>query len=431
MASGTLKPIKIQIKNNTASGMYILLEPHEVRCTKDNETKPPNRKYNIEIAVEVIYDNKRCRGKKTFPIARGTSIIKAVESLQVKKQEMIQVLKTKGTLKREKPKEIVSVDSKDRRFEARWEAFINAKSVSKRKNTLTGYQGAYNQHLYVLNKKNIEDIKIDDIQAIILSMKAKGREPATIKVTISILKGIFRREDISLKWNKLELPEVTNERKFHGTIEDFKNIVSALLNYEHKEANAIFKFSLTGRRVSEIVNLRYEDINWKQKTFTIPIHNMKNKKSATFTLLPMLEEAILSRGKVQSTGKIFKLHRATVAVHFKKAIKSLGITAMVLHDLRSAISQTALERGQDITAVSAMLAHSSTKITQQRYIDINKPELADKAQCSITQIINMVDEIENVEVIDDKLSVIKNLYPNAGDEVIKYAMDLLEANKIK
>lgn len=138
MASATLKPIKIQIKNNTASGMYILLESHEIRYTKDNETKPPNRKYNIEVAVEVIHDNKRCRGKKTFSIARGTSIIKAVESLQVKKQEMIQILKTKGTLKREKPKEIVSVDSKDRRFEARWEAFINAKSVSKRKNTLAG-----------------------------------------------------------------------------------------------------------------------------------------------------------------------------------------------------------------------------------------------------------------------------------------------------
>ena len=39
--------------------------------------------------------------------------------------------------------------------------------------------------------------------------------------------------------------------------------------------------------------------------------------------------------------------------------------------------------------------------------------------------------IEDAEIIEDKFSVIKNLYPNANDEIIKYAISILEGNLIK
>ena len=59
--------------------------------------KEITRNYKIEIAIEAIYKNKRCRGKKVFNITKGTSIIRAVESMISKRNEMISILKEKGT----------------------------------------------------------------------------------------------------------------------------------------------------------------------------------------------------------------------------------------------------------------------------------------------------------------------------------------------
>lgn len=93
-----LKARKIKLNNGSATGMYILLSDDEVKYTKNNETKPPNRIYKIEIAVEVMFNNKRVRGKQTFTIPMGTSITKAVSSLLGKKQVMIDTLNKNGTL---------------------------------------------------------------------------------------------------------------------------------------------------------------------------------------------------------------------------------------------------------------------------------------------------------------------------------------------
>ena len=103
-----MKPVKIRLSQGDlrAQGMYILLEENEEKYTKNGITSPPNRTYKIEIAVETVVNNKRCRGKRSFNIPKGTSITKAIESLLGKKDELIKTLKDKGSLKIEK---IVSV----------------------------------------------------------------------------------------------------------------------------------------------------------------------------------------------------------------------------------------------------------------------------------------------------------------------------------
>ena len=99
-----MKPVKIRLSQGDlrAQGMYILLEEDEEKYTKTGITSPPNRIYKIEIAVETVVNNKRCRGKRSFNIPKGTSITKAIESLLGKKDELIKTLRDKGSLKTEK-----------------------------------------------------------------------------------------------------------------------------------------------------------------------------------------------------------------------------------------------------------------------------------------------------------------------------------------
>ena len=68
------KSVKIKLNNKTASGMYILISNDEIKYTKDNETKTPNRNYKIQVAVEVMYNHKRARGKETFNIRTGADL---------------------------------------------------------------------------------------------------------------------------------------------------------------------------------------------------------------------------------------------------------------------------------------------------------------------------------------------------------------------
>lgn len=421
------KPIKIKLNNGTAKGMYILLDQDEIKYTKENETKPPNRKYTIQIAVEAMYNHKRCRGKKNYSIPKGTAIIKAVQGLLGNRAILINTLKEKGTLKQDTI-ELKDIDTSDRRLKARWEAYIEAKKVNTRPTTIDNYINAF-KHLKKLEKKEIENINKDDIQKAINTMLEKKKAPSTVRLTMAILRGIYKRENLIMP--KVELPHINNERKFNGNLEDFKKIVEALKNYPHKEANAIFKFSLIGRRVSEIVNLRYEDIDWKTKMIHIPANRSKNKKPIDFHLLPQLEFAINSMGKVKKEGKIFNLHRVTVLEHFKRAMRSIGIHNMVLHDLRSALAQTALNEGTPIEQVSAMLGHTSTKITQKAYVAINKPEIAIKAQNRLIAISGMDEDIIDAEVLTDNFTAIKNMYPDADDSVIRYVMDVLEKKVLK
>ena len=57
-----MKPHKIRLSSGDlrAQGMYILLEDNEEKYTKMGITSPPNRVYKIEIAVEAIFNDKRC-----------------------------------------------------------------------------------------------------------------------------------------------------------------------------------------------------------------------------------------------------------------------------------------------------------------------------------------------------------------------------------
>ena len=100
---------------------------------------------------------------------------------------------------------------------------------------------------------------------------------------------------------------------------------------------------------------------------------------------------------------------------------------MVMHDLRSMVGVVSLRNGADIFSVSKMLSHTNLSTTQRSYLT-DSSELALGAQSTIEMLINSADEkIIDVEILEDKFSAIKKLYPNALDEQIKKAITILES----
>ncbi len=418
--------IKLEAGDKRAQGMYILLKPSEEKYTAKGVTATPNRNYKIEIAIEAIYKNKRCRGKKVFNITKGTSIIRAVESMISKRNEMISILKEKGTLKTENIK-LPKVDPKDRSFENVYQAWINVKRIDKRANTIKVYEVCYKNYLSnAFNKMIIDDITEIHIQNLINEAIEKKKKPTTIKTIKLLMQPLLEVNDVMLNWKKIVFPKHTSERKFRGSDEEAMKIAKALLTYEHPILRGIFAFLLTGRRVNEVLQLKHEHVNYKNNTFVIPAENSKNKKEHTFKLLPILQKAI--QEQKTTTGRIFDMGRDNTIYHFKKCMRSIDIHNMVMHDLRSMVGVVSLRNGADIFSVSKMLSHTNLSTTQRSYLT-DGSELALGAQTTIEMLINF-NNIIDVEIEDNKFLAIKNLYPNATDEQIKKAISILEEKLI-
>jgi integrase len=424
MGTTATKPIKIKLNNGTAPGMYILIVSDEEKYTKQNETKPPNRNYKIEVAVEVMYNHKRCRGKKLFNVPKGTSIVKAVSSLLGKKDEMISTLKERGTLKIQKVS-TWKVNIQDRRLDTLFEIWIANKSIISRPNTIRVYKVNYYQYISpALGKKIVDSIAENDVQAIINDAINSKKAPNTIKGIKRILKPLMETNDLLLNWSKIILPKDTSDRKYTKSKDDTLSIVNALKNYKHKVARGVFEFLLTGRRINETLYLTHDNIDYENNTFTILAKYAKTKKDFVFTLTPALLKAIQTQDT--TSGRIFRLENRQMLSHFKMAMNTIGIHDMVIHDLRSMVAQTALDNGADIYDVSKMLAHQRVATTEARYVEggVEQAAKAQKVFNTLVEISTAVDEKDIIKT--DEYEKLKMIYPNSHDKMIFKIMDFMK-----
>lgn len=430
---GTLKPTKIKLSkgDKRAQGMYILLNPLEERYTKQGITAPPNREYIIQIAIETVLKNKRCRGKRNFTIPKGTSIIKAVESMIPKRNIMIDTLKEKGSLKVEKIKHSNISLNIDEVLNDLFDKFITKKKINSKPNTIRVYITNYNTHIrpYIGNLK-VEDIDEDIIQErIIYRAMNKNKAANTIAGLKRILKPLLEQNNRLINWKNIEVPKLEiGNRKYDKSQEETKRIINALITYYHPIAKGVFEFLLTGRRLNEILYLHHKQVNYETNTFIILAKYSKTKKDFIFNLTPRLIKAI--KNQKTSTGRIFKLESRQMLEHFKKAMRTVEIYDMVLHDIRSMVAQISLDNGADIYEVSKMLGHQKVATTESSYAEGGAKQ-AFKAQKVFENKYLSNNNIIDIEVIDspiDKYTKIKTLYPNVEDRIIQYVIDILEGN---
>ena len=422
MGTSGVKPVKIKLNNATASSMYILLTKDEIRFTKENETKPPNRNYKIEIAVEAMFENKRCRGKSLTNIPKGTSIGKAVASLLGKREEMKETLRTKGTLKIVK-KKIKKINTKDRKFKSVYDAWISGKRIEVSGNTIRVYQTCYNNYLKSLDKKIIDDITEDDVQNIINTLINRNLSNGTIRVVKLVLKPTLEINDVYLNWRKIVLPKYRSNRKYKGTDEKAILISKILLNSKHPVARGVFAFLLTGRRIGETLLMEHKHIDYINNTFTLPKEITKTNTEVTYILTSSLVHAI----KIQKTksGKIFNLKRDTINNAFHEAMRSIEIYDMTPHDLRSMLAVVSLRNGADIYSVSKMLSHKKISTTEASYLG-DGVERAKEAQDTFTALIGKVDSVIDVEIEDSEFTALKSIYPDAKDEKIYKIIEMMK-----
>ena len=158
-------------------------------------------------------------------------------------------------------------------------------------------------------------------------------------------------------------------RRFEVTLDD----VAKILQYAaHHVALAIQCLYYLGIRHGELLSLKWEAINFDKGT--VFIHATKTKSDRVIPIHPVLLD-ILRREKAVSKSEYvisYKGHQLTSIYHgLQKALRRSGLSMKVRpNDLRHMFASYALTTSGDVTAVSKMMGHASTKMVMDVYSQV-------------------------------------------------------------
>jgi integrase/recombinase XerD len=168
------------------------------------------------------------------------------------------------------------------------------------------------------------------------------------------------------------LPEVMSQS-------DVDRLLNHTLNLKHK--TLFLTLYATGLRVSELVNLKIEDLN--SQTMTLKVRAGKGRKDRLLPLSQPLLDVLRQYAKLY--GPVVFLFNGAIAGHplsvravqnaFSKAKQKAGLTHKVsAHTLRHAFATHHLDEGTHLAAIKTMLGHTNIKTTA-RYVHMTVQSL--------------------------------------------------------
>ena len=181
---------------------------------------------------------------------------------------------------------------------------------------------------------------------------------------INAIKFLYK-EVLNKKYDKVNFKRPKSEKKLPKVI-DHNHIINQLSKIENIKHRAILTLTYSvGLRVSEITNLRIEDID--SKRMLIHIKNAKGRKDR---IIPLSQNVLeLLRQYFKKFKPIEYLFNGQNSNQYsiqscQKLYKKYIDENSSIHTLRHSSATNLLERGTDLRIIQKILGHSSSKTTE-------------------------------------------------------------------
>jgi len=177
---------------------------------------------------------------------------------------------------------------------------------------------------------------------------------------------------------------------------EIKRLFDALNSDEYKNHQTTYFVKLlffTGARKSELINAKWEDIDFNNKMWNKP---QKSSKTKLAPPVPLSDDAIVvlnEMSKQSSIGYLFKSKddNSKPMSNCKKSYASIlqkaDIKDCSFHDLRRTFGSQLLLAGVDIYTVSKLLGHNSVATTEKHYAFLDRQTLH-SATNALSNVIN-------------------------------------------
>ncbi|KPK41562.1 MAG: recombinase XerD [Omnitrophica WOR_2 bacterium SM23_29] len=277
--------------------------------------------------------------------------------------------------------------------------FLDYLSVERglSENTIESYGRDLNKYISFLKSNAIEplnNIKRQDIQNFLMYLKEKGLNASSIARNLVAIK-IFHRFLVSQRYIKEDVTFVLEAPKLWKTLPEVLDLseVEALLGKPNirdrqgqRDKAALELMYATGMRVSELVNLKLNDLNLDvgfvkclgkgHKERIIPVG--RKAKEALKKYLEKARPKFIKRGEANAlflTRLGRRMTRQSFWLMIKHYVRNARIKKRVTpHTLRHSFATHLLQRGADLRIVQELLGHANISTTQI-YTHINKERL--------------------------------------------------------
>ena len=261
-------------------------------------------------------------------------------------------------------------------------------------NTVKSYQSDLSIFFEWLSSNcnsSIENTKSEDLELFIKHLFKLGFKSTTINRKISSIKtfyvylkkqkliNIIPTEDIIVPKQEKNLPKSISEKE----VETLLNSINGSSNIELRDKAMMELLYATGVRVSELVNIKLNDIDFNRRVIRVIGKGSKER------LIPFGEKAFIALNNYlasrehRNTKEIFLSNRGTgiTRISFWNRVKfylnRCGLSIEISpHTLRHAFATHILNRGADLRSVQMLLGHSDLSTTQI-YTHIAKQRLSD------------------------------------------------------
>lgn len=142
----------------------------------------------------------------------------------------------------------------------------------------------------------------------------------------------------------------------------------------------ILNFSiLSCMRISEICSLRWDDIDYQQKSILVRNRKDPRKKIGNHMLVPLLGNAWkILQSQPKNNELIFPYNSKSVTAGFQRVRNNLGIADLRYHDLRREGASRLLEQGFAIEEVAQVTGHRNLQTLWNIYISLFPNSLHEK-----------------------------------------------------
>lgn len=231
--------------------------------------------------------------------------------------------------------------------------------------TVRNYGFFVEKFLGQCNKENTEELTEDDAK-FYLSGLIEEKSKNTMMLAAASLK-FFYTEILGKEFSKVKIPKKDKKLPEVLTKEEVKKMIEGADNLKSRLIISLLYSS--GLRVSELVNLKINDLNLEESTGWV--RKGKGSKDRIFSISKVLSTELKEFiGDRKGEGSyVFSKEKPLTTRNIQKIIKGTrqraGMTKKVTpHTLRHSFATHLLEDGTDIRMIQTLLGHSNLNTTQ-------------------------------------------------------------------
>lgn len=238
--------------------------------------------------------------------------------------------------------------------------------------TIRTYKIALNQ-FFTFCQKKYDEIQARDIRNWLEDMTNKGLKPRSIQMKLAAIKSFYQycKEENKIIQNptlRVRTPRKEDSLPYYLDKRQLA-LLQELTKESLRERAIVETLFSTGVRVSELINIRLEDIKWDTRQIWIRKGKGNKERFVLFTheCAERLKSYLAKRevdSKYLFSNPIGEpVSRCLVELQFRKYTKTLGFR-VTPHTMRHSFAAHLAEKGMDFTYIQELLGHVNINSTR-------------------------------------------------------------------